>query len=109
MVQQEYLPAQVVDCTAGATLDLRYTYACTSRFRIETTILHLIYITAAVFGVAIIYGIIQKVVQKRRHAALLRAPTAAAETAASAAGEHADAAVASARAAAGAPREKLKK
>ena len=48
----DYLPSGLVDCTS-ATADLRYVYACTERFRLEITILHLIFIVAAVFAVGL--------------------------------------------------------
>jgi hypothetical protein len=106
-MSSDYLPSGVLGCASYSPGDLRYVYACTTKFRLETTILHLILITSAVLAVGFFYAIFQKVVQNRRHAALRRAPATAAEVAASAAGAHAEAALRSARESAATPRAKL--
>ena len=105
----DYLPRGVLDCSSSSPSDLRHAYACTTKLRTETTIVHLIFITSAVFAVALFYAVFQKIVQNRRHAALRRAPATAAEVAASAAGVHAEAAMRSAHAGAALPRQLLEK
>lgn len=114
----DYLPSGLVDCTS-ATADLRYVYACTERFRLEITILHLIFIVAAVFAVGLFYAVAQVAVKLRRTKLLQRAPVTATEVAARAALQeerwglrwesfnHGGAAIASAQAAAAVPKEKL--
>jgi hypothetical protein len=71
----EYLPwTTFVNCTAPAISDPdppRYTYACVPSTQLESTVVHLVYITSMMFLTAIVYVIYRQYHTSRAERRLL--------------------------------------